>query len=231
MKRKSVIILMLIAVMIAVICFILLSQRSNLKALILSQKYTYEELHEKLDESSHKVRELVESDPGIRVRELNEDEKEKLRSGELDEDEAVALITSGEDAESAEEEAPPSPENEGYKDGLSRLIARVYVLRDTYEGRLDGMMAKARAEYSDMSDEQRSKTGLIKWVNGYMSAATSMEKECDREIDAIINQMEKLVKGHSEDEALPDAVFEAYLEEKSIKKSLYLSELEKRGLL
>lgn len=123
------------------------------------------------------------------------------------------------------------PTENTYQKALSALIARVYVLREEYTLALDNMYASAKAEYKALPAEKRSKTNLAKMASGYLSKASALEKECDGKMDEITSAMEKLIKENNGNMGLVDTVVYTYANEKSLKKSWYLSELERKGLI
>lgn len=128
-------------------------------------------------------------------------------------------------------EEPPKPVKTTYQKELSALIARVYVLREEYTLALDNMYASAKAEYKALPAEKRSKANLVKMAGGYLSKASALEKECDGKMDEIVSAMEALIKENNGDMSLVDTVVYTYANEKSLKKSWYLSELERKGLI
>jgi len=131
-------------------------------------------------------------------------------------------------------ETPPSAEQGAssavqaqWERDLSALIARVYVLREQYTIALDDMQAEAKEEYRGLRN--RTKKALAKFAQGYVSRALKLEKECDRQMDEIITEMERILSANGGDMTLVDTVVETYASEKSLKKAWYMAELEKRG--
>ena len=68
-------------------------------------------------------------------------------------------------------------------------------------------------------------------MSSYLAKATALEKECDGKMDAVIAEMERLIKENNGDMSLTDTVFDTYVKEKSIKKAWYLSRLKEKGLV
>ena len=112
---------------------------------------------------------------------------------------------------------------------LAALIARVYVLQEQYTIALDDMEASAKAEYREMSSGEKKKKNLVKFAKRYVTEALDLEKECDAQMDQIVEQMEAILSENGGDTALVDTVIETYASEKSLKKAWYMAELEKRG--
>ena len=134
------------------------------------------------------------------------------------------------DAAAAGEKSEQSAES-SYQKELSALIAKVYVLREEYTLALDTMYADAKAEYLALPAEKRTTTQLAKMAKGYLSRANALEKECDGKMDEVIRAMETLIRDNNGDLGLVDTVVYTYANEKSLKKSWYMSKLEQKGLL
>lgn len=66
---------------------------------------------------------------------------------------------------------------------------------------------------------------------GYLSRANALEKECDGKMDEVIRAMETLIRDNNGDLTLVDTVVYTYANEKSLKKSWYMTKLEQKGLL
>lgn len=134
------------------------------------------------------------------------------------------------DAAAAGEKSEQSAES-SYQKELSALIAKVYVLREEYTLALDTMYADAKAEYLALPAEKRTTTQLAKMAKGYLSRANALEKECDGKMDEVIRAMETLIRDNNGDLTLVDTVVYTYANEKSLKKSWYMTKLEQKGLL
>ena len=126
------------------------------------------------------------------------------------------------------EQTPAQPT---YQEQMSAIIAEVYVLREEFLIRLDQLKDEAWAAYSALPKEQRTTTAIAKMVSGYLSRGLSLEKECDAKIEAVIIRLEELIQENNGDLSIAQTVYDTYIEEKSLKKAWYMSELKKRGLI
>ena len=255
MKRWKKILLAVLALACALLLAFAWRQRDNLKAVQDALRYTSDELEEKMEENQQRIRDAVEAAPEVTVRDVTEEERQALRDGTLTQEELVGrLLEGGEDpppetagpSSPAQETVPavqeepiaePSggtetaPQEDPYQEQISALIARVLVLREEYTLALDEMYADAKAAYRAMPEETRTKTALAKMASEYLSRGSALEKECDARMDEIVQSMETLIRDNGGDMALLDTVVYTYANEKSLKKSWYLSEMRDRGLL
>lgn len=207
------------------------------------------------------VEQAVRSASEVTVREVTEEERQALRDGSMTQEQLMERLTgsgggepSQPDAESAvpasrpesggkTDAAPETPDaaaagekseqsaESSYQKELSALIAKVYVLREEYTLALDTMYADAKAEYLALPAEKRTTTQLAKMAKGYLSRANALEKECDGKMDEVIRAMETLIRDNNGDLTLVDTVVYTYANEKSLKKSWYMTKLEQKGLL
>ena len=245
MKRRKTILCTILVLLAVSLAGLFWWQRDNLKAIHAAAQHTSAELEEKLEENQQMIQEAVKAAGEVTVGEISEEDRQAFRDGSMTQEELMERLTNGGEGEPREEPASTSrPESDGktppespkpaentYQKELSALIARVYVLREEYTLALDTMYADAKAEYLALPAEKRTKTHLLKMARGYLSRASALEKECDGKMDEIVRAMEKLLRENNGDLGLVDTVVYTYANEKSLKKSWYMSKLEQKGLI
>ena len=249
-KQRWVILAVVILVILVIIGALYLWQQENIEAAANARKYTHAELTQQLDASRDLVQSTLDAHPEITVRAPTEEERNALRSGSVSPQELVNLLTRpqasavqapasdpgvtpsapGSDPQPPAEPAK-SPEQEAYEAELSALIAEVYVMREQYTAQLDALVAEAKAEYKAKPQSERTKAKLVSWATGYISRATQMESQCDAEMEAVFVRMRRLIRSNGGDLSILKAVSDSYFDEKSIQKSIYIQELEKRGIM
>ena len=245
MKRRKTILCTILVLLAVSLAGLFWWQRDNLKAIHAATQHTSAELEEKLEENQQMIQEAVKAAGEVTVGEISEEDRQAFRDGSMTQEQLVERLTNGGEGEPREEPAstsrpesdgtpppePPKPAENTYQKELSALIARVYVLREEYTLALDTMYADAKAEYLALPAEKRTKTHLVKMARGYLSRASALEKECDGKMDEIVRAMEKLLRENDGDLGLVDTVVYTYANEKSLKKSWYISKLEQKGLI
>ena len=245
MKRRKTILCTILVLLAVSLAGLFWWQRDNLKAIHAATQHTSAELEEKLDENQQMIQEAVKAAGEVTVGEISEEDRQAFRDGSITQEQLVERLTNGGEGEPREEPAntsrpesdgtpppePPKPAENTYQKELSALIARVYVLREEYTLALDTMYADAKAEYLALPAEKRTKTQLLKMARGYLSRASALEKECDGKMDEIVRAMEKLLRENGGDLGLVDTVVYTYANEKSLKKSWYMSKMEQKGLI
>lgn len=254
MKRWMKILCIVLALLAALLAGLYWWQRENLKAVKDAASHSSEELEEKLAENQQQIRDVVDAAPEIVVREVTEEERQALRDGTMTQEELIErLLDPGEQSDSTAapgmEETPPGedakapaetptlpaeqpkPVEDLYQKELSAIIAKVYVLREDFTMALDNMYDEAKAEYIALPAEKRTKSNLMVLASKYLSKATALEKECDARMDEIVADMEKLIQENNGDMSLVDTVVYSYANEKSLKKSWFMSKIQEKGLV
>ena len=254
MKRWMKILCIVLALLAALLAGLYWWQRENLKAVKDAASHSSEELEEKLAENQQQIRDVVDAAPEIVVREVTEEERQALRDGTMTQEELIErLLDPGEQSDSTAapgmEETPPGedakapaetptlpaeqpkPVEDPYQKELSAIIAKVYVLREDFTMALDNMYDEAKAEYIALPAEKRTKSNLMVLASKYLSKATALEKECDARMNAIVADMEKLIQENNGDMSLVDTVVYSYANEKSLKKSWFMSKIQEKGLV
>jgi len=229
-------------------------QKNNLKAIQVGLQCSTEEIEDKLQENQRVVKDAMAAVPEIVVQDVTEEERQALKDGTLSQEELTDQLVRVEQqavpsqAEKVPEESGLSVENSSeviqpelpqkatdvkvdYQVKLSVMIAEVYVLREQYTIALENMYAEAKSVYRTMPKEDRSKTKRLKIASDYITRAINLEKECDQKINDIITRLEMLISQHNGDMRLTEAVLNTYVQEKSLRKAWYMSELVKRGLV
>lgn len=226
-------------------------QWDNLAAAINGLRYSREELEDKLAENDRAIKDAVAAIPEVTIRDVTDEERQALRDGTITSEQLVQSMVGGEKEQTvsgqlaqepaksvdpkpkSDEPQTPSktPEQLAYEQELSAVIAKVYVLREEFLGKLDALLAQALAEYKAMPSEQRTAGGLASFASGYLSKGLDMEKQCDAQIEAIIVELETLLQENNGDLSIAQTVYDTYVEEKSLKKAWYMAELKKRGFV
>ena len=133
-----------------------------------------------------------------------------------------------------EPEPQPEPEAESkpseFEQQVNALVAEVLVLREEFLIKLDNLQAAAIADYRAIPANRRDAKTLMSFASGYMSKGLDMEKQCDARIEAIVVELEEILRKNNGDLSLAQTVYDTYVQEKSLKKAWYMAELKKVGI-
>lgn len=235
-------ILIVLLVLLAILAGLAFWQRDNLQALRDAAQYTPEELEEKLGENQQAMQDAVDAYPDIFVRPITEEERQALLDGTLTREELLdnllgslggltenGKVPGGQNGTNSGSSAAPSepqkPADNAYQQELSGYVAEIYVLQAEYTGQLESMFAAAKAEYLALPEDQRTQSNKASIASKYLSMASGLEGQCDAKMDGIVSSMESLIRANNGDMSLVDTVVYTYANEKSLKKSWYMSQL------
>lgn len=246
MKKAGKIALAVVGVVLVAGAITVAVQWNNIKALNYMMTMDTGTLSQRAEENRETLEKAME-DYEIPAYTFSEEEMAQLASGELSEEEAASRLlgqsgsgetgtTEGPGASQSQEpsQAPSSsqsaaPSQSASQSGdnatqeaeaeLRQLVATMYVLQATYEGKLEAIVQEAIDEYTagEHTSENRTKIVYSKY-----DALTKLEKECDQKVANIVARMRELLKATGQSESLADEVQKTYEEEKSLKKAYYI---------
>ncbi len=229
MKKKRKIWLWILLGIVVLMALFVYSQWDNISAVIDAFKYTQEEVVEKMEQNRQDLQNYIDENEDVNVRDLTKEEAEALNKGELTEDEVVDILVGKTEENSSSEGKPQTNEkpqqsgkNETAGKKLSESIARLYVQKNAYLSKLDTIEAEARARFIAQytpEGEKALKSGII---SEYLPRVASWEKECDRVVYGILNEVKSALKESGQSMEIADKIEQAYLDEKSLKKSYFI---------
>lgn len=224
-------------------------------AVVLSGlRYSVDELEVQIEQNDQTIKNVAQVVPNIAIRDLSDEDKQSLKDGTITKEELAESLISAvlppkqeeipnqessklENPEAGQASYPdqsidPALQNQKERDlEIAKIVAETYVLREEFLQKLDGLMARAMADYKALKPAERKSSKLVTMVSDYLATGLTMEKECDAEIKKIIARLETALRESGRDLSLAETVFDTYLEEKSLKKSWYMAQLKERGLI
>ncbi len=201
------------------ILFLIKWQWNNIMAVHYATSYSQTELNQMKDENEKLVQEVYQKFPDVDFSGLPEEAQELLQQGELSEETAVAILTGKTTWE--EYQSTKQVPTHASKASPDDIIAKIYVLRSSYVGKLDSLVAQALGEYRS---RKISKSDLI---SKYVGIGYALEAECDGKMEALLSQLSNALSYRGEDLSLVNTVRRTYQSEKSIKKAEMIAKYQK----
>lgn len=216
-------------------------QRENIKAYMDSKTYTKEELSEQMTKSKEEAQQAIEQYDIPVMRDFTVEEEEKIRKGELTPEEAMQLIMtpSGGEQNSAENgtenAAAGSTDTAGSSDNaaaasggassadsiVAKYVTQVYSLKAYYIGQLGAVEGEMRSAYVNSG---RDKAQIPSIIQSYLPRVASLENECDSQIAGLVSSLRSELSAAGQDTSIADKIYDAYVNEKAIRKAYYLSQ-------
>lgn len=233
MGRKTKIILSIVTVLLVLLVGLFLWQKNNIAAIFQFLQHDETSLEEMIVENEHEIEKALEEYPELEITPLDEETKQKLQEGTLSEEEVVTILTqqiqkqpSPSKPSTSESPKTPAATKKSVKEAneeIAQLVARVYVIRADFLGRLSNIEAKARKELHSLPKEQQTKERKIAIGKSYIGEISALESLCDGEISAIISKVRKLLSDSGQKTTLADTIQTSYDREKSLKKAYYMN--------
>ncbi len=224
--KKKIMIVSIVTVLLVGLFLTAYWQRNNLQALFYVLNYSEHERQELISENETMMEHLLENFSEEEISLLSQEAVQMLQEGTLTEEEAVHIMTGKATLKEIKENKSQIKNEETNKNSyetnpnISNLVAKLYVLRAKYVGRLDALVAQGKAE---LSAGKVKKSELAK---KYIGLGTSLEAECDAQIEGILAQIQAELQKSGGDTSLIPRIRAAYNQEKSIKKSSILSQYQ-----
>ena len=107
---------------------------------------------------------------------------------------------------------------------VETLIAKLYVQKSVYLGKLDSIESQARSEYKSLRiggmEKQAAQQQLVK---KYLSQVSSWETTCDGVVNGILAEIKAELSKSGKDTSIVDTMRSAYQEEKKLKKAYFIN--------
>ena len=222
MRTRTKVILTILALLAIAIGAVVVWQWNNLMALHDGLTMDPIAIQEELEEQQEQF-DAVMDEYQVPHKEFTQEEIDQLVSGVLSTGEMADSMLQGEKPSNAqgqqEESTDPTTDVE---EAIQKEIATMYVLRATYEGKLEAIVQSALDEYA-ANDGSRSREEI---VYGKMNELTALEKQCDRQVEEVTSRLRDLLTQAGKDTDLADQVEETYQAEKSMKKAYYIQKFQ-----
>jgi type II secretory pathway pseudopilin PulG len=116
-----------------------------------------------------------------------------------------------------------SEAEEAYNQKVAELVAKMYVIKADFVGRLASFEADIKAQYKALPAEERNQATKARIVSENMSYVAGLEAQCDAQVKAVTDELTELMNANGKDTSLVDAINSAYANEKELKKAYYIS--------
>lgn len=209
-------------------------QWDNIIALNYALTYSDEKL-KKLEYDNNKlINDIFDEFSGSGLTALNDEAVEMLNEGKLTQQQVTDIITgkttieeikalnnneSKKETDDAEKISENNNDVSNSNAQIANLIGQIYVLRATFVGRLDSLIAQGKAELSAGTSSKKE------LASKYISLGSSLEAQCDSQIEGILSKLKQELSKNGGDLNIISQIRTAYRNEKSAKKAAILSQM------
>lgn len=244
LKVFAIIVAAAVAVLVAAAAVIAVWQWDNISAFVTALNETPEQTMQKMNENDAALKEELENQLGQQYRELTEEEKQQIESGEVSEKEILAKIISekaeeGTATDTAEASAneiqpaygtygPPAPkETQATKKQsadkiINRYVSTLYSMESRYIGSIEGVLSRAYAEYVRTAKHEQDTAAIASVGAKYIQEIYSLEAQCDGEVETLLGSLKSELDAIGADTSIIATIRSAYANEKQLKRSYYM---------
>lgn len=217
-KARYVIIIFAVVLIVAV-CAVVFWQWDNIEALRYSQSMSEDEIEQQIEENKDTFDKVVK-EYGISTENLTEEDILAVTEGMSTMETVIEKILSSSGQFNTQDSLDGQDDME-----VKRLVASLYVLREGYASKLDGLIQEAKTEFYNLAPEERTDTARRRIVAEKISVASSLESSCDAQVSDIVQDLRARLAEIGQDSSRADQIMSVYQREKTLKKASCLSQL------
>jgi len=162
----------------------------------------------------------------------NVSENENLNNNNVSENENLANNTDNENKNSSSntkgnntevQNSSNSENNNELNKKINEKITKIYGIKAYYLGKLGALENEVKSQYNALPEGSKNPAAIKNIISSNIGTAVSLESSCDSEIETVLSELETILKDSNQDTAIVDKIRNAYIDEKALKKSYYLS--------
>ncbi len=110
------------------------------------------------------------------------------------------------------------------EDITAKYTAKLFGIKGAFEGRVNGLISSAKAEYAALPDEQRTSSAQSAILSSKLDEASALEAECDARVDALLSEMSAELSASGQSTDAVGQLKSYYEETKANAKAAYLAQ-------
>ncbi len=111
---------------------------------------------------------------------------------------------------------------------INLRIAQLYVIEAAYNQKIDAVIEKAKEEYYALPAGERTKAKKYDIIISKVHELTDLEIACDREVDAVVEELEGILKDAGKSTEICGQILEYYNNEKADRRAYFLAYIKER---
>ncbi len=217
MKKLRVLFVILIVLIVGAVC-VALWQKDNITAVYDGLNQSDEDIQQQITASKKTVEDELEQYDVQGLRDFTFEEEEAIRKGQITVEDAVNKIINESNQSSADDSSQDKNDSSAI---ISDYTVQLYTLKATYLGQIGNLIDQAKADYKNGA----SASSLM---SSYLGKAASLEGEADSKVDALLSELKGKLEEVGADTSIINTMKSSYENEKTLKKSYYLSLFNKK---
>ncbi len=234
--------LCLVLMLVIAVAALAVWQRENIGAFIKAQNTTQEDIAEEISASKANTQKEIEKYNIPIKRDFTLEEEEEIRKGTLSVEDAVRQImyTDSKGEELTDLNGSPASESGSTNTGgntssdgdaeltqeqqiVAGYLTEMYLLKAYYIGQLGVLERDLKAQYKAAGGSSKNTAAIAKIVQNNMGRVVNLESECDTKVETVLTNMKNELEAIGADTGIVQIAEDSYINEKSLRKSYYLS--------
>lgn len=232
-----------VGVLILGVAWFAYTQRNNLKALYLAMTSDTETLQQRREEQDKKRDEILQQ-YGLTVPDISQTEGDDTKEDQTEPSTSPGVEGVEESPSGGESDEPlpmptqepvpmptptptrqPDQGSDQMQAELQGYINQLYQVEARYKAYLDEMVETTKHEFWSLPRDEQTSGNKMKIVRSKLDALLAQENACDAEVEAILSNMQAVLKQYGQSTELVDEIRLYYEDSKATWKAAKMTEL------
>ncbi len=229
MKKWVKILLAVLLVMVIAVASLALWQWKNIESIYVGINETPEEIAKRRNDNQKGLVDDVNKYLDEGVREMTEEEKQKIESGEVTAEDVYLQIFEEKQAGNGNENQDSDTKKENSSANASKTkdeivvkyMAKLYSLQSKYTAKAEVTISEGKKYYKNQRKSHDAATARANTISHFTPIVRGVENSCDSEFEKMAAELEKELKAIDADTDIVRTISSAYKNEKQLKLSYY----------
>ena len=109
---------------------------------------------------------------------------------------------------------------------INLRVTELYIIEALYFNKIDAVIQEAKLEYNQLPKDQKTSSNKLKVALSKASALLALQKECDTQVYAIIDEVKQILLNEGQSTSLSDNLKQYYEHKKADQQVYYMSKLK-----
>ena len=232
--KKTLKILLVILIAISLIAGgLAIWQRKNIESILIGLREDSTQIDKRRNDNQTNLVDDVNTFLDAPLREMTEEEKEKLEKGETTASEIYQKLFEEKIEETKDEkkqeeiqnkpkdEAVSTTPKESKDEIVSRYMVDLYKLQNEFNARAESTIKAGGWYYEKRKTRQHDPVARAETITHYTPIVRGIEKECDTKFEGVVKKLEGELIAAGYDTAVINTIRNTYANEKRLKLSYY----------
>ena len=236
MKKALKRFLAVLIILALVLGGIVIWQWKNIESIIIGIREESEQIDKRRENNQKELVEEVNSFLDNPLRDITEEEQEKIEKGEATPSEVFQKMfeekIEEKKVETPAEKTPatvttekkeeePAPPKESKDDIVSRYMVELYKLQNEFNARAESTIKSGDAYYESIKSHEQDPVARAETISHYTPIVRGIEKECDGKFEVVVKNLESELIAAGYDTSVISTIRSTYANEKRLKLSYY----------